>query len=448
MSILYDVVIVGAGPAGSNAAYYLAKEGFSVALLDKDEFPRKKPCGDSFPIGALETLDCKIPNKIIGRRIHGMNLISPREEIHFLYRSRELGYTIAREDLDTFLLQRAINKGAEFFGKAKISKVRVNKINGAYSGLVETTDGTTFTGQVIIGADGCKGVIGRSVGLVAPRKSNEKVIALRGYIYEEQLGMPIEDFLIHPDLIEIYYAINQNGYDWIFPLKDKVNIGTGYFPPRQMSIKKALEIFVKYAFELRKIKLEKQQRLNIIRNLQGSEIFLGGAVDRIATRNVLLAGEAAGLVDPLSGDGVHWALLSGKIAAEKISHAFSDQKPYDLADEYNSTMMTLVMSNMIFARKNLPRIQSQLPLLFDALKFNPSLINYFEGLATNDVNYLKINSDLHLIRKMIIGLRIGLGRLGLIRPSPDCFIPNIKEYFEKKLGQKQLVPKPKETFTH
>ncbi len=439
MDNLFDVVIVGAGPAGSNAAYYLAKEGFSVALLDKEKFPRKKPCGDGFPIGASETLDCKIPERIIGRKIHGVNLISPREEIYFLYRPRTLGYTITRENLDAFLLQRAMNQGAEFFGGEKVSKVTVSKINGIDSGLVETREGNSFMGKIIIGADGNKGIVGRSVGLVKPRKPGEKVIAIRGYIHESKLGMPLEDFMIQPNQIEIYYAINQNGYDWIFPLKDRINIGTGYFPPRQMSIKRALEMFVKYAFELRGIKLKKQQRLEIIRDLQGSEIFLGGTVDKIALKNVLLVGEAAGLVDPLSGDGVHWALLSGKVAAEKITQAVDAKKPSALADDYQETMMELVMTNMAFARKNLERILAKLLLLFDAVKFNPELMEYFEGLATNEKDYLKINSELTFPRKVIIALRIALGRLGLIRPSQEIFISNIKQYFEQKLGGTRIM---------
>lgn len=322
-----DVIVVGAGPGGAITATMLAQKGYDVLLLDRKEFPRDKICGDAVPAGAIELMrKLGMGDKIKKAEAKGelyplyqMLLVSPRShELIAQFHKGEHGadsYVAPRIYFDDIIQKHAIESGAEFcLGQAKEPIVE----NGRITGITAQVNGSTQTlkAKMVVGADGVTSVLTRNLR----EKSNQHVdkhraVALRAYI---------EDIEEIPNTVEFYlYKDILPGYTWIFPTgANSANIGLGmrldHFRKIKGNLNTMLEQFM--AFPSIKKRLKNGGKLKNVATWQlnfGSQKRLQHAYD-----GALLVGDAAGFINPLTGGGIHNAMISGRIAADTIDSAF------------------------------------------------------------------------------------------------------------------------------
>ena len=270
----YDVAIVGAGPAGSTAAHRLAKAGASVLLLDKATFPRDKPCGGGVTGRAARLLPFSIEPVVedsVDRLECGL-----RYRHRFTRRARApLAYMTQRRRLDHFLLQKAAEAGAE---------VREG----------ETADARELDARIVIGADGCNGASAKQLGLA------DRVV--HGVALEA--NYPHEERFARAMVLEI--AVIRGGYGWVFPKGDHVNVGVGgngeEGPKLRAELRRMCEA---YGIDPDAAQETRGYRL---------PLRLPGTV--LARGRTAVIGDAAGLVDPFSGDGMYEAFLSAQLVTE------------------------------------------------------------------------------------------------------------------------------------
>ena len=302
-----DVAVVGAGPAGSVTAQRLAAAGVRVVLLEQATFPRDKPCGDGV---AARGLDVLTRTGLDGWASHFpapevLRLTSPDGQVLDVQPEVGDGYcygrTIPRRLLDARLAQAAVEAGARLM---EGTRVRGVDWTGDSSPCV-VTDGLGVTAQLVILADGSHASVTRRMGLV---REPPEMIAMRQY-FDGDTG-PANRLEIHfePGIIP--------GYTWLFPEGDgRANVGTGTFTWRvrrgEVALREVLARFVA-SHPATEGRLARAKPVGPVRG-HPLRTHLGGT--RTHAERVLVVGDAAGLVNPLSGEGITVAMESGELAA-------------------------------------------------------------------------------------------------------------------------------------
>jgi geranylgeranyl reductase family protein len=318
----YDAIVVGAGPGGSSAAYYLAVKGFNVLLLDKDVFPREKICGDGIAPRAVHSLyRLDLRDELEGRfkRTSGIRfyathggLTEVRYPMGSLYPDH--GYVVPRSELDHILLRKAESAGAEVMLGCKVTGVLPVE-GGRCPGIAAEYNGERIeiSGRYIVGADGPSSLVGKELGLL-----KDDPLYLGVSVRRYMAGVEgISDFLeIYPE-----DAIMPS-CGWIFPVDDETaNVGVGFMLYARRGRKINLNrVFEDFAHNTRHA-AAKLRNARPLGRLRGAllRVGLGGAEARRA--NVLLVGDAASLTNPISGEGITYALESGRWAGETLAAA-------------------------------------------------------------------------------------------------------------------------------
>jgi geranylgeranyl reductase family protein len=276
----FDVLVVGGGPAGSTTAYRLADAGASVLLVDKARFPRDKPCGGGLTTRAV--LQCPVdPTPVVEEEV---DLV----ELRFRYGDSVVRHSVApvirmtqRRRLDAFLLDAAREKGVE---------VR--------EGV--TIDVAKAPADVIVGADGANGTTARTLGLGTG--------IVHGVAYEGNVSYGVVDAARYRRRAVVELAGIPGGYGWVFPKGDHVNVGVGAWQSEGPRIREHLaRVCAAHGLEAGQLE-----------NLRGHRLPLRPPGVRIASERALLVGDAAGLIDPVSGDGMYECFVSSRLAAEAI----------------------------------------------------------------------------------------------------------------------------------
>jgi geranylgeranyl reductase family protein len=299
----FDAIVIGAGPAGSTAAYLLAKSGLQVLVLDKKEFPRDKLCGGLLTrktVRLLEILfqtspDYLTANQIISHQSiqYGVNL---REKSCFRGNLEYPFYFIDRQVYDSFWLNMACNAGAEFRSGDKVISLDLSK------NQVITGNGHRYSARVIIGADG------------APSRL-QRLLTARGYIKKPrksglattlELVLSSDQVPALPDYPVIYFGNIRWGYAWCFPRKDLRILGIcGLNEKSGKYLKRSMTQFLKM------IKVSTDH----IGSVRSHALPYGNYLTQPGCGNILLIGDACGLADPLLGEGIYYAHKSGQLAA-------------------------------------------------------------------------------------------------------------------------------------
>jgi digeranylgeranylglycerophospholipid reductase len=292
----YQAIVVGAGPGGSTAAYYLAREGVDVLLLERErEIGKNIICAEGISKRALEILD--IPKgRFIASMIKRTRIYGPSG--NFLeIETPEVGYILERKIFDRFLAERAAKSGAEVLSGAQF--VSVKRGNGRFSvGIFHRGKLKEVETYLIVGADGAVSNVGKLCGL-------------RVDLDEEDAHFCAQYYISHPEIegdTVSFYAGSKwapGGYAWVFPKGDGVaNVGVG-IRKNAGDARGYLDHFVESHFPNAKL-------LGEVKGI----VPIGGHRMEIVGDGVMLVGDAARLADPLSGGGIANAMLSGKIAGE------------------------------------------------------------------------------------------------------------------------------------
>lgn len=330
----YDVIIVGAGPAGCSAATFIARKGLDVLLLDKACFPRDKVCGDGISPPALgvlgrmglhETIKNKDPWKVDGIELISSTGKRLTAEFRQAEGIEEYGYVWPRRDFDMTLLEDVqSNLNVDVLGCCEVSDLtyKGKRPCGAialHKGLLRD-----FKGEVIIGADGVHSVVKRKTSHLRA-VTRQKALGLRAYFRDVQ-GLTRR--------MEIHWEGNHlRGYAWIFPTGDgtaNVGLGIPHRFARGMDIKRSFGIFV----EKNRSGGGVLHKARMVENtLKSWLIPLGSWLSKRSHKNVLLIGDAGGFADPVTGEGIYHALISGEFAAQAISKGLKGKGDIDVIGE-------------------------------------------------------------------------------------------------------------------
>lgn len=334
----FDVIIVGAGPAGTASAIKLAKSGLNVALLDKATFPRDKICGDALSvdvINQLEMLSDKLAEQfgILENKIpsYGVKIFSPDHnhiDIPFIYKNvKSCGYISPRVDFDALLFQHVKRySNIHIYENCTVTDTDITNDEA----LLLTSLGT-FSGKIIIGADGAQSVIAKISGDIKVEKEHYSA-GLRVY-YEGVSEFHMENF------IELHFFKDiLPGYLWIFPLSgNKANVGIGMLSSTVSKKKINLKLILQNLIKTHPHLKERFKDARPLETIKGYGLPLGSKKRNVSGAHFLLAGDAAALIDPFSGEGIANAIRSGRIAAEHVIKCFEQNnfsaafnKAYDI----------------------------------------------------------------------------------------------------------------------
>ena len=320
MTMQAEVIIVGAGPAGATAAKILAEYGHKVLLLDKEKFPRDKPCGGGLPMRTVKKFPYLREKHLISSYLHGGWIYSPSLQKKVLVqKSRPLVGMVLRREFDHGLVKIAIKAGAEFKDETAVRDIVIKKDNAQ----VLLQDNSVLNASIIIGADGVFSSVAKATALRPPHMP----IAIT--IFSE--------FCLSEKLMDKYFTPQRHGhlhfkfrgiegYGWVFPKHHHVNVGVGEFRSRKNLYKKPQnlrKVFLLY--------LDYLKNQNILPSNIQPEPIRGGALpiqplEKTYTDRVLLCGDAAGFINPLTGEGINYAISSGNIAAHVAHEAIIHNK--------------------------------------------------------------------------------------------------------------------------
>jgi len=301
----FDVVVVGGGPTGATAASDLAKKGRKVLLLDR--MGRIKPCGGAIPPRLIK--DFEIPDELLVAKANCARMIAPSDKAVDMHIEGGFVGMVDRDKFDEFLRVRAANDGAErrtgIFEKLSRDEDGVSVVQYVVRGGKQSVPDTTVSvrARAVIGADGAKSGVGRQA--IPGAKEVEYVFA-----YHEIVKVPENppaDF--DGSRCDVFYqgALSPDFYGWIFPHGNTMSIGTGTVD-KGFSLRSAVTA------------LKKQTGLENAEMLrhEGAPLPMKPLKKWDNGRDVVLAGDAAGVVAPASGEGIYYGMYGGRVAAEAV----------------------------------------------------------------------------------------------------------------------------------
>jgi geranylgeranyl reductase family protein len=332
-SKVYDVAIIGAGPAGSSLAYRLARSGLEPIVLDKERFPRKKVCAGGLTAKVLEVLPFEV-SPVIEDTVARINMSYQLAAEFAKTYHRPLIYTVDRGKFDAFLLRRAREAGA-----AWVEGARVEGVEFSESACTVLAGRGRVQARVAVGADGALSAVARSLNL---KPADWHHLGLHAEIPGESLKKDIIDY---PGAIYLDWGSMPSGYGWIFPRGNGVGAGAAGLngpgtPGKAIKSYCARMLARRLGLKPEEVKLSAHLIPHRVR-------------ERPITRDrALLVGDAAGLTDFWTGEGIYWALKSSEIAARHIRKFLDGDrgglKAYE--QEVNRTIMPELKTACLFSR--------------------------------------------------------------------------------------------------
>lgn len=368
----WDLIIVGAGPAGATAARHAARFGIETLVLERARFPRAKVCAGGVTAAALREIGLPFPPGLVereGRRLR------PRWGDFHLDLTTEDPYAVmvSRPRFDQHLLWAARQAGAEVRERVAVTGIALEGDR-----VVAVTSEKAHAARFVIGADGVRSRVARVFRPdLGPAETGLCLAADLPTTPAQRRGLLEEG-------IEVRYGIPPRGYGWIFPKEGAVSVGVG-------AVRRG---FRRPGIELVRFlngsslpppgeapgpeKGEKGWNFDLLRGkLRACLVPLGGRRRPVARDRVLLAGDAAGFADPFTGEGIRWACLSGRLAAEAVARGLRSGRPDRETTAYTEACRAEIDRDLAWARW-LTRMFALAPSLASAFFFRRAEL--FEGL--------------------------------------------------------------------
>jgi|TARA_R100000479_G_scaffold130736_1_gene68750 geranylgeranyl reductase family protein len=325
---LFDIVLIGAGPAGCACAYQLAESGLTVAIIEKNIFPRDKICGDALSadvVNQLYRMNTNLAEAFLKRNpkqvSKGVRFFAPNNkslDIHFTNPKHKeaVGFVMKRLNFDAFFVEQLMNVS----NVSVFENHKAIQINHQGESVVVKTDKATFQAKMIIGADGANSIVNRKL-------SNNKIDKKHHSGGVRQYFENVKWNDAH-GLIELhFYKEIIPGYFWIFPLpENQANVGLGMLSSeiskQNINLKQKFTELIENHPNLK----SRFKNAKPLETIKGFGLPLGSKKKQLSGDHFLLLGDAANLIDPFTGEGIGNAIRSGRIAAEHIKKAFKERR--------------------------------------------------------------------------------------------------------------------------
>jgi len=301
----YDAIVIGAGPAGATAAAILADGDINTLLIEKNKLPRPKICGGAVSKRALlllESADILLPELKTFKKCRSMQLgtfdFDSVEHLATINFDDDAAHLTDRAEFDYALVQNAISKGAELKQNSKVTNIKKE-----HSQFIVQGDDFSARSKYLLCADGVNGTSATLLGL-RDKWNNDEV--------ELCIESTITNYEPPPSPLNFYFGGVKRGYAWFFDKGNHASIGTGTVLKSASNLRRLFDSFVKHS-----------GYTSSAENLKINAWLIpatGGLSRDFAKGNALLLGDAAGLVDPFLGEGISYAIQSGKIAAYCIAN--------------------------------------------------------------------------------------------------------------------------------
>lgn len=356
-----QVIIVGAGPAGAYLAYRLAREGVDVLLLEKERFPRNKPCAGGISPKVVNLLDFDL-EPVIEEKINEVIFTHRLADPVTVSGGRPLLYTVRRTCFDAYLLDKARQAGAEVR-----EGVRVTGAKAEPGGAVVVAGTERWLGQILAGADGAFGIVAPALGLPGPR---EFAVTL-----ETEIALPDEKMACYRGAVKADYGLAPKGYAWLFPKKHSVSIGAGTMLRACRGLSCCLD------------------EIACAAGLADATPIVGRGwiipyrrrVTTLHCGSGLVLGDAAGFADALTGEGIYHALRSAEIAAEVIAEQIRRPKP-DLSD-YTRLAREIIGPEVTAAYQAARWFYPASALIHWSIRRRPELIEDYARVLAGEMTY-------------------------------------------------------------
>jgi geranylgeranyl reductase family protein len=329
--------VVGAGPAGATAARTLARAGVTVRLLDRSKFPRNKPCGGGITLRVPKRfpyLEREL-GRIATHRLSRLHLEGPGGESAIVEAKRPTVLMIRRVEFDALLVDLAVEAGAQLESDVEI----VRAFDRGTGVVLEARDGRRFEAPIVVAADGVHRIVARRLGLNQGWPANAVALDMM----EETPRESLRD--LDPSTLWVAYGYRPTrtgldakddeaaaeGYAYIFPKRDHVNIGVGYvldYYRRSIAVP---------PYDLQRAFVDRLRASGVVegesvrRHFTPFLIPIGGPLKRLGRGRVLLAGDAGGFVNGITAEGIYYAMVSGDLAAQSIAGSIKGPRPRPLS---------------------------------------------------------------------------------------------------------------------
>lgn len=371
----FDAIVVGAGPAGSTAARHMARAGAKVLLLDRAKFPRDKPCGGgvTFRADAANDLDL---SPVTEREIYGVRVSAAMKRRFDRTSTRLLARMTQRSRLDAYLVEHAVRAGVEFRDGSPARSIDVHD-----RGVSAAVNGDRCEARLLIGADGVNGMSAKALGL---EPAGEHAVAWEANLPADAAAMRQWERFIALDLGGI-----PGGYGWVFPKDDHLNIGVGGWKSVGPTLRARLSEYCRfYGFD--------ESRLF---GHRGYQLPLRSDDQPVVRGPAMLAGDAAALVDPLSGEGIWAAFVSGGLAATEAQRYLAGTVT-DLAGYQRA--LDAEMRDEILASRRLMAVFQRLPAFSVLmLKYNNLFWRYLTEIIRGEITYPDLPDKLGPLRLLL-----------------------------------------------
>lgn len=317
----FDVIICGAGPAGCTTALALKNSGLKVALIDKQKFPRNKVCGDAIPAIAIKTLRSISPKLADDFSSYEKMLLTKHTDIKYGKRKLQLhwkipAYTCPRIYFDNRLMEFVEElTTTTIFQETTVKDIEALPEKQGYR--LTCKEGQILTAKILVGADGAQGVVTKKLTTYKLEREHH-IASVRAY-FNGVAGVESDktEMFMNKDFLP--------GYFWIFPVADGMaNVGFGMVSKdvaeRKVNLKTAMYEFIEAVPELKhRFKNAKEEG-----KLEGHNLPAGSRRVAMSGDGFMLCGDAASLIDPITGEGIGNAMLSGKLAAHQAERCFKE----------------------------------------------------------------------------------------------------------------------------
>jgi geranylgeranyl reductase family protein len=340
-SNFYDVAVVGSGPAGSSAAFSLARQGIKVLIIEKAALPRYKTCGGGLVWRAVELLPIDI-GKAIERRCYCAQLNLLDAGLHFsTHRSQPIITMAMRDKLDYLLVCAAQAEGALL-----LVETELKDLNKQADRVELITNRGKFQAKFLIAADGAVSLTARKAGW---RDSRHLIPAL-----ECELSVNAEMLNRFGAAARFDFGVAPFGYGWVFPKSSHLSVGVLSMQRQAINLNKILQDYLNVVGIDRFDKIERHGALIPVRPRSGA----------LAHERVMLVGDVAGFADPITAEGISFAIQSGQLAANAIIDGdFQEQR---VNRSYHSLLSEKILPELRWGRRLArliyfyPRLRSKL----------------------------------------------------------------------------------------